>query len=141
MGVRVRPLRSSLIPVVLAGAALVGAACSPSPTPPPFPTSFVVVVPTASGDGACRGIALSGAILAGDQNDPRVTWLDTPDGRRDIVWPAGYTARFARFNSPFEILDANGRVVYRRGDSISGGCVAGPTDDPGSLLLVGPTVP
>ena len=128
--------RSVLIAVVLAGAALGGAACSASPTPEPLPTSFVVRVPTVPAGGACRGVNLSGATLAGDANDPRATWLDTPGGRLDLVWPTGYMARFYRFASPFEILDANGRVVHRQGDSISGGCVAGPANDAASILLI-----
>lgn len=134
-------LSRSLLLIALVGAALAGAACSTGPTPAPFPTSFVVAVPTVPSGGGCRDVGLTGASLAGDQSDPRVTWLDTPDGRREIVWPPGYTARFFRFNTPFEILDANGRVVYRRGDSISGGCVAGPSSDPASVLRIDPTVP
>ncbi len=132
--------RPSLIAVVLIGAAL-PAACSSSPTPEPLPTSFVVAVPTIPGAGGCRGVGLTGASLAGDQNDSHVTWLDTSVGRHEIVWPPGFTARFYRFDSPFEILDANGLVVYRRGDSIIGGCVAGPNNDPASILLIDPAYP
>ena len=135
-----RRSRLWLIAAVLIGAALL-VACSSSPTPEPVPTSFVVVVPTIPGAGGCRGVGLTGASLAGDKNDPHVTWLDTPVGRHEIVWPPGYTARFYRLDSPFEILDANGRVVYRRGDWISGGCVAGPSNDPASILLIDPAYP
>lgn len=135
-----RRSRLWLIAAVLIGAALL-VACSSSPTPEPLPTSFVVAVPTVPRAGGCRGIGLSGASLAGDQNDPRVTWLDTSVGRSEIVWPPGFTARFYRFDSPFEILDANGLVVYRRGDTISGGCVAGSNNDPASVLLIDPAYP
>jgi len=64
---------------VLIGASVVAtlyAACSPTPTPEPFPTSFVVTVPSVKVAGGCRGVGTSGAILAGDQDgwrpDPAV---------------------------------------------------------------------
>ena len=130
-------LSRSLLFVVV----LFGAACSASPTPEPLPTSFVVAVPTVPGVGGCRGIGLTGASLAGNPSDPRVTWLNTSGVRREIVWPPGYTARFYRFSSPFEVVDASGRVVYRQGDLIRGGCVAGPDNDPASILLIDPAYP
>lgn len=129
---------------VLVGALVVAtlyAACSPTPTPEPFPTSIVVTVPSVKVAGACRGVGTSGAILAGDQGDPRYPWLDTPSGRQEIVWPPGYRARFYGFDGPFDVLDANGRVVYREGDAISGGCVAGPNDDPSLILRIDPAFP
>lgn len=130
--------RHKVVLAVAVALALVAAACSSGPTPAPLPTSFVIDVPTlpAAGEG-CRGIGIVGT-LEGDPNDPRVTWLSTADGRRELVWPAGYHARFYRFVANLEILDATGNVVHRQGDSIDGACVAGPAGDPGSILLIPP---
>jgi hypothetical protein len=81
---------------------------------------------------ACAGVGLQ-AVLRGNPNDPRVAWLINPDGSRfDVVWPAGYRARFA---PRLEVLDAAGNVVIRDGDPVSGGCV---TDQPRVLLLEPP---
>lgn len=56
-------------------------------------------------------------------------------GRRDIIWPPGFTARF---DPDLRVLDASGTVVLSKGDQITGGCVAGPPDNPGSLLVIRP---
>jgi hypothetical protein len=134
-----QPSRSSDIRfVVIWAAAMAATACSPTPTPEPIPTSIDVTLPSVKAAGGCRGVGTSGAILAGDEGDPRYTWLDTPGGRQEIVWPPGYSARFYRFDGPFDVLDATGRVVYREGDAISGGCVAGPNEDPASILRMDP---
>ena len=126
-----------LLVALLATMLVTACSLNSPPTPEPIPTSIDVPVPTVKG-GGCRGIGLTDAILAGDQGDPRVTWLETPDGRLEIVWPDGYVARFYRFDNPFAIVDPNGIVVFREGDSISGGCTAGPNDDPSSILRIDP---
>ena len=81
-----------------------------------------LALPTLSSDGGgCRGVGVT-AVLAGDATDPRVAWLVGPaGGRQDIIWPPGFTARFA---PRLEILDGAGAVVLRAGDKIEGGCVA-----------------
>lgn len=113
-------------------AILLGAvACSatPSLSKPALPT-------LTSDNGACREIGLMGATLAGSPADPRVAWLEFGDeGRREILWPPGFTAQFT---PELEILDASRTVVFRAGDAISGGCTAGPADDPGQLLVIRP---
>ena len=89
----------------------------------------------ASYNGGCRDVGLD-ATLAGSRTDPRVAWLLGPGGsRHEIIWPPGFTARF---DPNLAVLDADGVVVYRAGDRIEGGCVAGTADDPGLLLITPP---
>jgi hypothetical protein len=52
-------------------------------------------------------------------------------GRRDVIWPPGYVARFTPM---LEVLDETGRVIFRDGDAVSGGCTTGP-DAQGPLLI------
>ena len=86
-------------------------------------------------NGGCRGLGLD-AILAGDPTDPRVAWLVNPNGaRQDIIWPPGFTGRFT---PRLEILDASSNVVFRAGDTVHGGCVAGPLDDIRKIHLIRP---
>jgi hypothetical protein len=81
--------------------------------------------------GECRDVGLD-ATLIGNPADPRVAWLTTSTGQRiDIIWPPGYTARFA---PRLEVLDANRNVAFRDGSTVSGGCVTGP-DAQGPLLI------
>ncbi len=81
-------------------------------------------------NGACAGVGVE-AVLRGSKTDPRIAWLEDSTGqattqRRDVIWPAGYRARF----SPgLEILDENGKVVLRDGSRITGLCTGGPTGD------------
>ena len=104
-------------------------ACA-SPTPSPFRSATVspgappaVKLPTLEWVSACAGIGLVDAVLNGDPADPRVAWLDLGGhGRREIVFPPGYTARFA---PSLEVLDDAGHVVARAEDRIAGGCVTG----------------
>jgi hypothetical protein len=57
-----------------------------------------------------------------------------PDGRREnLLWPAGYRARFA---PGLEVLDPSGRVVAREGDRVTGGC----SMPPGGTFVSLPTV-
>lgn len=94
-------------------------------TPPPSP-----LLPTLASDtGGCRGIGLA-ATIAGSPSDARVAWLSVDGQRRDVVWPTGFSARFA---PRLEILDAFGTVVFREGDQIDGACTG-----PGDLLVVRP---
>jgi hypothetical protein len=76
--------------------------------------------------GACAGVGTD-AVVRGSPADPRIAWLesnlDPAAARRvDVVWPAGYRARF----SPgLEILDESGNVVARDGTHITGLCSGG----------------
>jgi hypothetical protein len=119
--------------LLVVGVAALVATCEASPTPS---LSEAVALPTlASDSGGCRGIGLA-ATLAGDPADPRVTWLIDDGGRRrELIWPPGYTARFA---PKLQVIDASGTVVFVAGEPIDGGCTAGDADDPGKLLLLRP---
>jgi hypothetical protein len=60
----------------------------------------------------------------------------TKDGiRRELVWPPRYAARF---KPDMEVLNEKGTVVFRQGDTVQGGCVKGPAEDPGSIILIRP---
>ena len=95
-------------------------------------------LPTVSNDGGwCREIG-DGGVLRGASADPRIAWGETTVGtrnivlRQDLVWPSGYTARFA---PQLEILDASRRVRYVAGDIIDGGCTTGP-DAQGPMYVI-----
>jgi hypothetical protein len=86
-------------------------------------------LPTVADDGGlCRGVGYEG-VLRGDRDDPRVAWGEKETRvnrlvlRRELVWPAGYTARFT---PQIEVLDASRRIRYVAGDVIEGGCATGP---------------
>ena len=79
----------------------------------------------------CFGLAISNATLRGDPADPRVTWLEFPHGRTEIVWPRGYSARFV---PRLEVLNERGQVAIRGGDSVGAACAL--ADD--TLLMVPP---
>ena len=118
-------LAAALVIVMLAGCGTGSQSPSPGASP-----SFRL--PTAGLLGACDGIGLDG-VLAGDPSDPRVAWLaGTGGGRRELVFPLGFTARFS---SDLEILNASGEVVFREGEHIGGGCL---TVMPGMPVLVTP---
>jgi hypothetical protein len=106
--------------------------CSPEPTAPSavlFPLPAV-----ADYDPACRGVGFEErAVLHGDPNDPRLTWLEFGAlGRVEIIWPRGYSASFV---NGLAVVDARGREVLRDGAVISGGCV---TPDVRTYLLIPP---
>ena len=62
--------------------------------------------------------------MHGSPSDPRVAWLTFVDGtRQELVWPAGFTARFV---PSLEILDPSGAVYAREGYHPAGGCPMGP---------------
>ena len=103
------------------------AACRATATPT-LPT-----LPMRAEDVVCAGVGNDGT-LTGSPTDARLAWLAEPqDGRVEIVWPQGFTARF---DPDLAILDASGKVVYRAGDRPGGGCVIGDTGSP--LLILPP---
>lgn len=103
-------------------------ACGATPTPT-LPTLTMLAE-----DIPCAGVGTE-ATLVGSRTDPRLAWMvDFQGGRHEIVWPRGFTARF---DPDLAVLDASGKVVYRAGDRIDGGCVIGDSDSP--LLILPPT--
>ena len=119
---------------VLGTVLIVLAACATHP-PSAEPTAAapIAALPTIDLVGrACRGIGLDGT-LSGNPSDPRVAWLATSVGRRDVVFPAGFTARFT---PGLEVLDGRGRVVAHQGTEITGGCTTGPNAQGPVLILV-----
>jgi hypothetical protein len=109
-------------------AALFAACGSPAPTASPRgPAAVTLALPTLPGGvsgtpAACAGIGLE-SVLHGDPADPRVAWLEPFAGagpRLDLVWPAGYSARFA---PDLEVLDERGNIAIRAGDFVDSGCV------------------
>lgn len=110
-----------------------------TPGPLDGPVNLEPALPTvpAAVSAACIGIGLH-ATLHGDPRDPRVAWLAMDDGsRREVVWPAGYHARFATVGDvvALEVLDASGRLVIGEADVVDGVCV---TSDPNTVLLMPP---
>lgn len=73
---------------------------------------------------ACGGVGLD-AIVAGDPTDPHLVWLvnqgpgSGSGGRRDVVWPPGYRARFT---PSLVVLDTSDTVRLREGDRVGGAC-------------------
>lgn len=114
-------------PLALAGAvALLVVACGPE----------TLTLPTEERTAeqlGCAGIGLD-ATLSGDPNDPRLAWLVQAGTQRrvDVVWPAGYRARFV---PAIEVLDAGGNVVMTAGDQVTTACVIGGNPD-APLLIV-----
>ena len=124
-------LSLSLIVMVLA-------ACGPSPRPAASAAPSRTLeagerwLPVANfgADGLCAGGGTVGDFrLHGAANDPRLTWMIAPDGRRmELAWPAGFSARFT---PNLEVLDDHGQRVAVEGSLVTGGC---PTDDAGVTL-------
>lgn len=104
-------------------AVMLVAGCS---TTAPSPT-----LPTIQANG-CEGVGLLNATLAGDANDPHLAWLVQNGTRMDVVFPAGFTARF---NPRLEIVDGSGAAVAHEGDVIDGACVTGPDVQDRLLIL------
>jgi hypothetical protein len=74
-------------------------------------------------------------MLRGDESDPHLAWIEqfpSGGGRREVVWPAGFSARF---DPQLEIVDQNGRGVIQEGDFVEGSCGS---PQPGTLLLMPP---
>jgi hypothetical protein len=92
--------------------------------PPSAPIRVIDTSPRPSGlPFACAGVGLVDATLQGDPTDPRVAWIEMKEGgARDVVFPKGFTARFA---PDLQVYDSNGQLRFRDGTSITGACVGG----------------
>ena len=102
--------------------ALVVAACNAIPAPAPTNSAGNIILPTIDTRGfPCAGVGTD-AVLAGDAHDPQVAWLIEGTTRVDVVFPYGFSARFA---PGLEVIDESGAVVARGGDRIDGACLAG----------------
>lgn len=118
--------------LVLVGALLLAGCESVTSAPSPLPSGLYAVPTIDTGKfDACAGVGLADARLTGSPEDPRVAWLTGKYGRKDVVFPAAFTARFT---PDLEILDAGGKVVARDGQVIEGGCVT--SGDPSGPLLI-----
>jgi hypothetical protein len=94
------------------------------PSPRPSLTGGLFALPTTNwlAGGICAGVGLVDAFLHGSLADPHLAWLEgnfVPSSRREVIWPAGYRARF---NPNLEVLDETGNVVLRDGDAVRGAC-------------------
>lgn len=89
-------------------------------------------LPTAVEQDAVVGCAevLVPSTLHGSPADSHVTWLvDFDNNRIEIIWPDGYSARFA---PALEVLGPSGAPVLREGDFVGGSCEIG---DPNGRLM------
>lgn len=120
-------------PTVVVLLLLVVSACA-APSPKPLASGEIALPtdPRIESPEACAGIGVS-ASLHGDAADSHLAWLVSDDGSRiEVTWPPAYRARFT---PRLEVLDANGVVVLKEGDAVSGACVTG---DPRVLHLESP---
>jgi hypothetical protein len=106
------------------------AACVTGPTPTPSRSLGVgerwLPVADFGADGLCGGAGYVGEFrLHGAADDPRLAWMIGPDGRRELAWPVGFSARFT---PTLQVFDERGRLVASEGALVTGGC---PTDDAG----------
>lgn len=91
----------------------------------PLPVSVRHVPPGMLVHDICAGVGLDGVSVTGDPEDPRIVWLRDRNGRASdiqLLWPAGYTARFT---PQLEVLDEAGAIVMKEGHRPEGGCVQG----------------
>jgi hypothetical protein len=119
--------RQRFFPLAILGLLVV--ACSSTPTPTQAIAHALPVDPRWLG-GGCRGVGTD-VVIHGSPLDPRVTWVTSPqtNGRTEIIWPVGYSARFV---PSLEVFDTTGKVVAREGDHLGGWCRTAdmPTDVP-----------
>lgn len=119
---------------ILTALLVVLAACGSSPaedvgSDPSVVASPVAASPTA---GAAAGSQALTGVLHGDPGlEGGCVWLDTPDGRVEVIWPDGYQASA----DPVELRDAAGDVVAGDGDEVT--VAAAPASDRVSICQVG----
>jgi hypothetical protein len=99
----------------------------------PVPTS---VLPATELFGFCRGIGLD-AVLVGDPTDGRLAWLESRivEARMELVWPTGYVARFT---PELEVLDEQGSIAFREGDTVVDGCYEPPDAEGNEVVRIAP---
>jgi hypothetical protein len=120
----------AIVALALLVGGLLSAGCGMDETPP---VAIERILPAAGFPDRCRGVGLE-AVLMGDPFDPRVTWLNRAGGgETPLVWPPGW---LARFSPSMEVVDSNGVVRLRQGQSITGACLKGPAEAPGSLMMI-----
>lgn len=77
---------------------------------------------------ACRPVPLRGT-LHGDPADPSVAWLELMDTgvRREVVWPAGYRARFIVIGDDpvLKVYDSTDVFVIGASDVVASACATG----------------
>jgi hypothetical protein len=98
-------------------------ACN-GPTPSASAVSLDLPTYGVLGGTACAMTDLDGWRLAGNPDDPKVTWLQNGPERRDILWPPGYRADF---DPTLRVFDRFGRELLREGGGVAGGCSVGDT--------------
>jgi hypothetical protein len=143
-------------PIRLAAAfwlvALLVAACTAHSVTSTGPDGFRTFAVVRNADGssvACAAFGLTNpvaGILGGQAGAREPVWLRASDGRHvSVVWPAGFTVRFA---PDAAIYTEKGRLVGRAGDRIvlgqtGYGDAAGTLDDPyfASGLIFGDCYP
>jgi hypothetical protein len=120
---------------VVALAALAGGCNDTAPTATthaPIPSTLAVRTMELDPSASCAGVGLAD-VIHGDPSQPDPVWLESllePGLRQRPVFPSGFRAAF---DPALEIVDGQGRVAFREGDFIDGGCVLG---QPNELLLV-----
>lgn len=124
-------MRTAILTVLL----VVLAACGSSPAEEAAsadaePSTSVVASP-AVGTSESAAETLTG-VLGGDPGlEGGCVWLDTPDGRVEVIWPDGYQASA----DPVALRDAGGDVVAAAGDEVT--VEATPATDRVSICQVG----
>ncbi|CAN5739585.1 hypothetical protein BH20ACT2_BH20ACT2_04950 [soil metagenome] len=99
-----------------------------------------VVTPPTHTQGDAAGPLLIGSFDGDRDLDGGCTWLVQPNGvERSVRWPAGTTIRFFRTLADpdtFQVIDADGEVVLRRGERVEFG-LADPVETPLDRCQVG----
>ena len=103
------------------------AACSLGRVPPsPIavgPDTFALPAANWQRDGQtllCAGTGWPGATIHGSPNDPMVVWVSRGGEKLRLAWP--YGGYLARFTPLLEVVDGDGNIAFREGDSVGGGC-------------------
>lgn len=108
-------------------------ACSLGRVPPSpvaiGPDTFALPAANWERDGQtllCAGGGWIDATIHGSPDDPMVVWVTRDGANLRLAWPSA--SYVARFTPSLEVLDPGGKVLFREGDSVGGGCETG---DPG----------
>lgn len=104
-----RPIATLALAVLLAGCG--GTAADPEPSPrasADVPTPPVLASPSASTE------PLVGTLGGDAQLEGGCVWLNTDEGRIEVLWPEGWTVG----TDPIELRDPGGEVVAGEGDRV-----------------------